>query len=304
MIPTYNEDNPDQWKCDLREKLIDVLSGNKSEDVLDYIGYAYHCFAPNYIYKYYPDSLDRFNDVKNEKMWYSAPVNFNDIFDCDFTEDKEAVFNSILAQTPNGKGIRKYSKMWMDIQRKTKQALADFDKTMLSNRHTIGVSCFSESCDSLLMWAHYAHNHRGFCVEYELNVFNEKIQFTPVPVIYSDERPCLTSIDLTNPDMDTHSFFITGLTTKASEWSYEKEWRIIRDEGACGINWDKKNKGALLPSIQPSAIILGCESSNELENEVRSYCNNSKKNLYRMYKAETEYRLKKEPIFQFEEETT
>ena len=175
---------------------------------------------------------------------------------------------------------------------------------MISSRESIGVSCFSESYDSLLMWAHYAHNHRGICVEYNLHLFNEKLFYTPVPVIYSNERPCLTSLDLKHPEKESLDLFITGLTTKSVEWSYEKEWRIIRDEDACGSSWDKEKKGALLPSIQPSAIILGCDSSKELETEVRSYCENSKTNLYKMHKDETEYRLKKEAIFQFDEETT
>ena len=30
------------------------------------------------------------------------------------------------------------------------------------NRMTMGISCFSEKEDSILMWSHYADNHKGW----------------------------------------------------------------------------------------------------------------------------------------------
>lgn len=35
------------------------------------------------------------------------------------------------------------------------------------------VSCFTESPYSMLMWAHYANNHEGFCIEYEIPPYEE-----------------------------------------------------------------------------------------------------------------------------------
>ena len=44
------------------------------------------------------------------------------------------------------------------------------------------------------MWAHYANNHKGMCVEYELLQISEQLKFSPIPVIYTDERVSLNSL--------------------------------------------------------------------------------------------------------------
>ena len=53
---------------------------------------------------------------------------------------------------------------------------------------SIHVACFSETKESILMWSHYADNHKGFCVEYdfkELGISNPFARFI-FPVIYTD----------------------------------------------------------------------------------------------------------------------
>ena len=95
--------------------------------------------------------------------------------------------------------------------------------------------------------------------------------------------------------------FINSLTTKSKEWSYEKEWRIIRDDGACGSAWNSSKQGALLPSVTPGSIILGCEASEEFEKAVREFCEESCIDLFKMEKNDTEYKLIKRPILSFDD---
>ena len=118
------------------------------------------------------------------------------------------------------------------------------------------------------MWAHYANNHHGMCVEYDLLEINEQLQFTPVPVIYSAERVCFESLHSKTAERDMTKFFIESLTSKSPEWSYEKEWRIIREDVACGDRWDMKKRGALLDSARPRSVILGCMADTELEKSI------------------------------------
>ena len=168
-------------------------------------------------------------------------------------------------------------------------------------RRTTGVTCFSESNDSLLMWSHYAQNHQGICVEYELLRFNSELNFSPVPVIYSKNRVCLTSVDMNSVETSSVSFFVGNLTSKSPEWSYENEWRIIRDSGVCGAAWDETKCGALLPSIMPTSIILGCaiDESSDFRKEVYEYCWENSINLYKMEKDETKYALNMKPILEY-----
>ncbi len=39
------------------------------------------------------------------------------------------------------------------------------------------IACLTETEDSLLMWSHYANNHCGMCVEYDLLSINEQLKF-------------------------------------------------------------------------------------------------------------------------------
>ncbi len=167
----------------------------------------------------------------------------------------------------------------------------------------MGIACLSEEPDSILMWSHYANNHRGFCVAYNLLGLNQKLQFSAVPVLYTQDRVCLRSIPLDQDTLnkETMSLFIQSLTSKSPEWSYEKEWRIIRDEVSCGSKWDNKAKGALLDTISPSAIFLGCCASDELTSALTQHCQDHKIPLYQMEKNPLLYRLNRKPILEFDE---
>lgn len=233
-------------------------------------------------------------------MWYSAACNFNDVFDCDISIDDQKVFNEALKLLPDKRGIRSGSKMWKDFREIMKQQLQELRTEFDELRNTTGVSCFSESEDSLLMWAHYANNHRGMCVEYDLLEINRILRFTAIPVIYSGERTCFNFFIPESIEQDGLKLFIQSVTSKSPEWSYEKEWRIIRDQGACGDQWDVNKKGALLEMIRPSSIILGCVAKPEFEQEVRDYCFTNKINLYKMEKDPVQYRLNRKEIMGFD----
>lgn len=185
-----SEDNA--WKLELRDLLITGMTGDEQVKRVVYgqIGYHYHCSAPASLYKYYGDAQRNLHNIKANKMWYSAPCNFNDVFDCEIAVDEVAIINCALQMAPDKKKIRVGSLMWKQIGQNMRREIKSFCSTFEDMRCTTGISCLSESDDSLLMWAHYANNHRGMCVEYDLMEINKQLQFTPVPIIYSKERVC------------------------------------------------------------------------------------------------------------------
>ena len=200
---------------------------------------------------------------------------------------------------PDKRGVRPGSPVWRQLKQTINKEIRSLRATFDHLKTTMGISCLSELDDSLLMWAHYANNHRGMCVEYELLEINRQLGFSPVPVIYSNERSILRSINQDTIDEDTMSALIESITSKSPEWSYEREWRIIRDNGACGANWDEEKKGALLDMIRPTSVILGCMATPEFESMIREYCEDFKINLYKMEKDTYLYKLKKVPVLQF-----
>ena len=89
-----------------------------------------------------------------------------------------------------------------------------------------GVFSASEVYDDLLMWSHYADNHKGICVGIRTDRIVGK-RFKRVE--YADVVPVLDVWKYAHPDAD--AFMNLGLT-KSSHWRYEKEWRTINAPGA------------------------------------------------------------------------
>ena len=148
-----------------------------------------------------------------------------------------------------------------------------------------GIACFTEQPDSLTMWAHYAENHRGICVEYtkeELLKLSSSGSDVLFPVYYSDEMQDFTEEFLEAgvqylPDLiesansnDYHPYgnkliefgwenkYIQSFgSQKSTAWEAENEWRLIYPLP------DTENKEKRLLPVQISAIYLGTEISDE-----------------------------------------
>lgn len=88
----------------------------------------------------------------------------------------------------------------------------------------MGICSFSKTIKDIQMWAYYADNHKGFCVEYEVDEEEvKKNAFLLKDVIYKEDRPeALVSRD----DIDQEKL-IEQIRTKSHLWSHENEVRLI-----------------------------------------------------------------------------
>jgi len=126
-----------------------------------------------------------------------------------------------------------------------------------------GVLSLSETPVSALMWSHYAGGGSGFLIEFDARqrwFWDKKTlrdSFNHLRRVgYRDRTP---EYFLNLPDD-------TALYTKTLDWSYEKEWRIIRrlNEAAKNVGSDGYGKGILLFMIPPDAIksvVIGYRST-------------------------------------------
>lgn len=131
------------------------------------------------------------------------------------------------------------------------------------------------------MWAYYANNHQGFCVEYLLCDMQKKYIF---PVTYEPERVSANSIttnllyeymkmkeegrEYTDTSADANVYLqmlILSLAAKHKSWEHEKEYRIIcyRDDFPAipfkiyiGLNCKEEYKKEL---IEVGRSIDGCK---------------------------------------------
>lgn len=86
--------------------------------------------------------------------------------------------------------------------------------------NTYRVLALASRKDSVVMWAHYADEFKGICVEFENNAASLQ---EAKPVIYTDER-----IDSKVFEGSFDELAYNALQRKALEWSYEEEYRIIK----------------------------------------------------------------------------
>ena len=102
-------------------------------------------------------------------------------------------------------------------------------------RASVGILSLSERYDSPPMWAHYADLARGFVVVLDNLELSFKGDETgslniPKPVVYSDQFFGMTF----DPSTQDRLFF-----SKLSDWSYEREWRIVTALNACRQSLDR-----------------------------------------------------------------
>jgi hypothetical protein len=144
-----------------------------------------------------------------------------------------------------------------------------------------GVTCFSETVDDLLMWGHYADGHRGFCLEFDTA---DPLLGSVKQVRYSDQFPKLDVTAITSKKFDQ---IMHLLLTKASHWSYEREWRAFHVKPACLFGYSRSSLtglyfGAKMPEAQQQMIAKLLEKMPT--------------RLYRMRLGASEFRLSSEPV--------
>ncbi|MFQ2265640.1 DUF2971 domain-containing protein [Aeromonas hydrophila] len=157
----------------------------------------------------------------------------NDPFECCLSDTIEHLINKFVegVNSPRLKEIDIY-----DTGEITREEVSRF---IFGAQKGIGVISFSETNRNLLMWAHYANNHRGICIELESDwsISKERLIDTQSNNLHCFRR---VQYDTKRVDFSEHDFFknsephnalsklfVKQLTLKSDEWMYEKEHRYI-----------------------------------------------------------------------------
>ncbi|MBW2608448.1 MAG: DUF2971 domain-containing protein [Deltaproteobacteria bacterium] len=107
-----------------------------------------------------------------------------------------------------------------------------------SDLENMGVCSFSLEFNNTLMWSHYADNHHGVCLTYELpKSFFDKTANEIFGIVDVDYGLNPLSDWFIKKALKHNSFedfvrdlIIKALTVKAKLWEYEKEVRILRKQ--------------------------------------------------------------------------
>lgn len=116
---------------------------------------------------------------------------------------------------------------------------------------TTGIASMSEVSDHEPMWAHYADQFGGMCVQYNVNALLRGLDATVAitRMIYSELEPILAMDRSTPIERARHC-----LSSKTVRWASEREWRIFRDgRGAASYGREAAVKKIFLGSRTTAA---------------------------------------------------
>jgi hypothetical protein len=181
------------------------------------------------------------------------------------------VLRKLIADTPI------LQEKFLEAMKKTKAELLDntrmavfwetaWEKVRESFGQAIGVLSLTEDSANILMWSHYASNHFGIVVEFDEGHawFHQKAGPN------DDLRQLLRVSYIQNPrPRRWRELNATDvLYTKTAQWSYEREWRIVRPLKD-GI---EINPGVFCFDVPPEAIrsiVFGYRMTPDLEAQIR-----------------------------------
>jgi len=231
---------------------------------------------PNVLYKYcafneYTDKIFTHN-----KVYFSSPDEFNDPFDSKpqltydgtMTERKRYLWKLYQKKYPTRSKKEILTDVEMEITTKGRDRIVLEDAVAKARellRKKLGICCFTEIRDNILMWAHYAKQHTGFCLEFDVNNEFFRLVMRAIKVEYEVTLPIINVLQL-----DTYPRGELGekLLIKANDWRYEKEWRIVDTEKGPGIQ--------NFPADTLSGVILGCRISEKNRQDVFRWCRKRK----------------------------
>lgn len=162
---------------------------------------------PRFVYKYRSlDNIDRTIDIlENNRLYFPTKDELNDPLE----GLAQPIYFTYM-------GIDAYRSRDLE-QPESKQFFNQFRILSLARRW-----------DNMQMWAHYANNYEGICLEYSVNK-----EFCNIKeVIYSERR--FQSMTFEGPELIDRSIeeriCNSNFYRKSKNWKYEEEWRIVKKQ--------------------------------------------------------------------------
>jgi hypothetical protein len=105
-----------------------------------------------------------------------------------------------------------------------RQDFEDIKRRIFGEKEALGICSFSETNDHELMWAHYADQFRGICVEYNLpsllSTLDGNVDF--VRLFYNEQVHRISTKTAVDEQIAKKI-----LSNKNYRWLYEREWRLL-----------------------------------------------------------------------------
>lgn len=223
---------------------------------------------PSHLYKYRSlaigkDQVNVKNILINSQIYFPKPEQLNDPFEFRFLlsfsladEDtrKDFLLRGYQERYPDRSAFDAQTHVRSILEDWRNRSPADLDRELRSVlekavRSDLHVLSLSETRSDILSWSHYADSHKGICIEFKVTG-DDSFFGRAQSVKYSSQFPRL---DFFQSD-EEEKLKKTALT-KALNWSYEKEWRIV--------DFEKGDETRKFPMNLLTGVILGHAVSDE-----------------------------------------
>lgn len=256
------------------------------------------------LYKYRSFGVNSLTELCESEVYFSDPKKFNDPLDCSPTlindldlTGVEKLMHRIISQNQSlEKADEKIQKLrYMSTEygdykvdvgvqnyyirlliQEVKRQLDD----MMKSR---GVLSMASKWNSPLMWSHYANEHKGICIEYDIS---KAVCKKPKAVDYFGERGIYLSKiseyvfkdSINSVEEIEHKYFYT----KANQWSYEEEWRYLSER-----------QGSASVPFHLSAVYFGMRCEYSVMSSIVKLLNGTESNIsfYNTYASQSTFEL-------------
>jgi len=292
----------------------------------------------DWLYRYRDFSEKNINALENNRLYFSIPEYFNDPYDNLIYADAEQIIKNVA--TNIGIGMKDYlerlnkknpilagpaTAVWYGNKREEflEGFLEDIVKSVEAIkekvRKNVKIICFSKIYDSMLMWSHYADNHKGFMLAYAQEDIVNALRYDKTetkierktqlePVEYVEDKVDLTEEienyarsrrpnlgDVILPDGNIPQPKLRKMITqKAVDWSYEHEWRLIPRT----IDLEKESPLCYIECV-PIAVVLGAKCEEKNKEKILKIAHNKKIPVLEMVLSESspKFKLEVEEIY-------
>ena len=272
------------------DKYEDLLENGKFKEASTYRA----SFIPDVLYKFVPlyddntsadereeeRNLKRFSSLERGEIWFSSRKAMNDPFEFAGIYIDEL---KLCSSGWNPDTIAKIEQDLMDLF-----FLASFTSNM---------------SDNLPMWAHYANNHAGYCVQYKVdkkeNVHRAMYLRKRYPIANTIKKfvgyGCMRNDTTVLPEkrewariefQKCLALIQEIYTIKHNSWSYENEFRLLCDSLPDKLG---RNMSAASMGLTPTDVYCGVNCSDKHIEKIRSISEKTGLLFHRCKLSQTDY---------------
>lgn len=237
----------------------------------------------------------KLNDITNKKFQeYRPTINYSRMLE---------IFTRIGLK--NGKpGSESQVALENIMQLKNDRLIeTELEKLVSDKSKELLISCFSKVEDSILMWAHYADNNKGICIEFENEVFLEmfyssvksslKIKKLMYKVLWHHYEQ--SKFEINENHESKYMLSILPFLTKSDDWEYEKEVRCILSKTNSKAILQEDNR-YYYSMKRIKSIILGCRVSSDDRDKIIKIAESRNLPIYEMVLSKDTYKLEKKQV--------